>query len=436
MAHTLSPWFQEDYKDKFIDRISYLAKKGKTVNILILKPYGKNLASMDVGNIDDYSKKIEKSLTKLRVLYLELPAEAKKYVHIKLNGKYNMPYTYIRNECQTYISPYLFSGKGRSNFIMALDTTSDFAKNFQQDFIDMFEEKNMSSIYEPMLCYETHSENCKYTASNWVTEDTHKYVFDDLGKKYEAGYFVHYDKDGQVVDRTIELPSSYGCPYKCRYCASSLIPDFSKASSDIMLSIVSQIIYAHKLSDRDAIHISFTGTGDYSYSYQNIARFINKAKLSYPQFYYTISSCAWTPKLLQEVDNLDITSRLKNIQITYIASTIPEIEEYIPNFPSTVSYPQLSELLIKKPYKDKIRVNYIMIKGVNDTEAAFDTFCKNFELLKDVITVRISRLNETLSTKEYALYPPDSTSLENMRSACIKMDILMCIYSALVKMIT
>ncbi len=62
--------------------------------------------------------------------------------------------------------------------------------------------------------------------------------------------------------------------------------------------------------------------------------------------------------------------------------------------------------------KNYYRINYIMIKDVNDSKEDFDSFCDIVGKVRDKIIVRIAKLNETGTTKRNGLMPKDISALE------------------------
>lgn len=418
MAHTLSPWFQEEYEDKFFNTLKNLAINKKEVYIIILKPNGENLKYMNIGSIEEYSKKILISIKKLESLYYELPKEARKYFVVKLNYNFYIPYTYIRNEKQVCVSPYLFNGRERSNFIVTFDTDSLFAHSFNNDFRELFHNNNLTTLNSITLVQTISTKMNKYSASNWEYEDTYKYIFLDANAIYEVGYYVHYDSNKTITNYTIELATSYGCPFKCKYCASSSINNFQIANEYAIFEILKNVYTLHHLKEYDKVHITFTGTGDFYFTKQLLCNIVPKIHDNYSGARFTLSSCCWNNDLISAVENMNITNTIKHIQITYLSSDVQKIKTVIPNYIDTYQIKDLVDYICNSSLGNKIRVNYIMIRDFNDKDEDFDEFINIFEKTKDKILVRISKLNETKCSRSNNLFSPDISKLEAMLKKC------------------
>lgn len=420
MAHTLSPWFQEEYEELFFETIRRVIRAGHEVKLLILMPHSDVLNYMNIGETGAYSQKIVNSISNLKEIYASLSDVEKEHFHVRYSSSVLMPYMYIRNDSTTYFSPYLFNGKGRSNFVMAVDEASVFAKSFNQDFNEMFEscKDNRLTLFSPSD--QRISKNNSYIASNWAIEDTYKYVFTQHGQMYEAGFYLHFDKARNLVGKTIELPTSYGCPFKCKYCASSSITAFCRISSEYLQILLENILEMHQIKPSDKLHIALTGTGDFFYTSDETMAFIEKVSSKYPFFKFTISSCEWTNELIRKVASKALESKIKYIQYTFINSDNSAIQKMIPNHIGTLSPSKVIELM-RTNTTFRWRINYIMIKDYNDSDASFDSFIALFnDEDKKRITIRISKLNETNCSINNEIYPADDCRLDVLCDKCKK----------------
>lgn len=417
MAHSLSPWFQEKYEEEFFKTIQSLLSQQKEVKMVILMPSGKNLEYMNVGNTEDYSNKLKTTVAKLTQFLNSLSVDQRRFFQVKLNGSFLMPYTYIRNEKQILISPYFFSGKERSNFMITFDHDSVFSDSFNNDYNELFANNSLIPLTTMTLIQKVESKGNAYSASNWVYEDTYKYVFSCSEAIYEVGYYIHYNREGGFVDRTIELPSSYGCPFKCKYCASSQINSFKIIGIEELKNLVNSVFQIHRLSREETVHITFTGTGDFYFTKETVIPAIKALIAEYPNTIYTISSCAWNEGLIQYVKESGLGCYFKNLQMTYISDDTNKTKSIIPNYIELMTLPDLVES-IKKSGITRFRVNYLMIKNVNDSDNDFNTFLSGFAVLKEQITIRISRLNETNSSRRNGIEPATQERLQAFCGMC------------------
>lgn len=253
-----------------------------------------------------------------------------------------------------------------------------------------------------------------YSGSNWNFEKTTKYIYEINGYKVEAGYFEHY-MDEVLIKNVIELPQSYGCPGKCRFCASASINNFTLLDSNVLEEIYKRIYDEHELNKVSYVLLTMTGIGDIFFNYDNVKKFLISIK-KYKNLHVTLSSCFWNEELLKKVNDLNEHIRIKNIQITYITNKKDKLEKLIPFYQGREFY--LNEVFqhIEMSDKEYYRINYVMIKDVNDSKEDFDSFCDIIERICNKVVIRIAKLNETGTTKRNGLLAADINVLESFRS--------------------
>ena len=67
-----------------------------------------------------------------------------------------------------------------------------------------------------------------------------------------------------------------------------------------------------------------------------------------------------------------------------------------------------------------LRINYLMIKGLNDNCEDFKRFVDLVDCIKNKVTIRISKMNNTIDSKKNNLMPPDINSLFELRDYLLK----------------
>lgn len=255
----------------------------------------------------------------------------------------------------------------------------------------------------------------QYSGSDWDFEKTTKYVIENGKNLLEAGYFEHY-RGSVLVKTAIELPVSYGCPAKCRFCASSAIEDFCPFDAEFLTELLNYIYKENQAAEQPYVLLTMTGTGDLTFNFHNVACFLKQAVQKYGNIYVTLSSCMWNTEYLKRVDELAEEIPIRNIQITYISdhkdtlgTVVPVYRQRIPNFDEVLVY------LSSHPAKRYFRINYIMIAGVNDSQEDFERFAKRIQAVKSQVRVRISKLNETMATKRNHLKTTPVERLEHFQ---------------------
>ena len=267
-----------------------------------------------------------------------------------------------------------------------------------------------------------------YSGSNWDFEKTTKYIIQTGDFEIEAGYFEHY-KDGILVKNVIELPQSYGCPSKCRFCATSSIERFQVLDAVTLEKLFDLIYRENNLQEQKYVLLTMTGMGDIFFNYDNIELFLLKLQ-KYDNLYITLSSCLWNTELLKRIENLSRLVRIRNIQITFVTEDINILSWMIPYYQEHEF--QFKELIkyIRDSKETFYRINYIVIKDVNDSGEAVDSFAESIDMVKDKVLVRISKLNETNATRKNSLQTTDIQTLENMQRALHRKEIHSYIFYA------
>jgi adenine C2-methylase RlmN of 23S rRNA A2503 and tRNA A37 len=281
---------------------------------------------------------------------------------------------------------------------------------------------NAMDMMDTMECIDVvHSTN-HFSANGWSYEVAEKYLFSFDGNLVEAGYYMHYDNEtmGRLVKRVIELPTSYGCPMKCAYCASSFIDRVSPLSLDTLCSITNTMIDLHKILNDSKILIALTGTGDAYYTLNLISEYIFQISQKYDNLYFTISSCYWTDMMLKTVEKLSREYNIRNIQSTFVSTNEETVSKIIPGLMHTGSSMLGFVDYIANSSLNNWRINYLMLHSVNDDDESFDIFVKMIKPIRKKVIVRISSLNETMASICNGIKPAPfhrSEALRNMLAA-------------------
>ncbi len=421
IGHSLSNWFKNEYRDIFCEKIIKMLEQEKEVRIILsAKKFEPELVKQAfLKKISKNSlNKVEKTILYFYELAERIDENKKQFLKVYVTDLKEVTYLYIRTDYQCIISPYILSPTNNQNsFLLELQSGTEYAKTFEDDFNDMIERLEYINLSLQKLELTKNMEivqyiKCdnRYVGSDWNIEKTIKLVFQDDSRKYEVGYFEHYFND-RFIKSVIELPISYGCPSKCKFCASAAIDDFCQMNADQMQKLFEYIYFKKFLYEKDYVLLTLTGTGDLFFNAENVREFLLRLS-TYKNLYVTLSSCLWNLQLLKMFDQLSDKLRIRNIQLTYISSKENIVRNIIPiyrerkiNFDEIVNY-------IKSSNKQYYRINYILIEGLNDTIEDFNILKNILIEIKDKIIVRISRLNETNSTKRNNLHP---TSIETMK---------------------
>jgi adenine C2-methylase RlmN of 23S rRNA A2503 and tRNA A37 len=246
-----------------------------------------------------------------------------------------------------------------------------------------------------------------FVANRWAYEIAEKYLFEVDGEVLEVGVYDHYEdeKMSRYVKSVLELPTSYGCPMKCKYCASSWINKENKLTIDTLQALADQMFEILNIQFDRQLLIALTGTGDAFFTLDLIFEFIKSIKEKYRYFSFTISSCNWTSEMLAKVEGMAETISFRNVQSTFISydkgittAIIPMLDHIEHDFSDFIEH-------VKKSKHDFWRINYLLLRLVNDDNNSFEKFIHMIKPIRDKILVRVSSLNETIASKSNALQP-------------------------------
>ncbi len=268
-------------------------------------------------------------------------------------------------------------------------------------------ETNLASAAQPLELLDVATSTNTYSANGWSYECAEKYLF-RMGKKLiEAGFYTHFADASMemVVKQVIELPTSYGCPMKCAYCAASCIKGIMVLPPESLFEMTDLIIHAHALPADCKILVTLTGTGDAYYTLNQIERYIAVTSQRYRNASFTISSCAWTDSMLKRVEKMAAAHRFRNIQATFISMNDMVTRRLIPGLPHESC--GIFEFInhIRTSLLRNWRINYVLLNAINDSNRSFRAFMEAMLPIKDKVIVRISSLNETLASKKSNLKP-------------------------------
>ena len=249
----------------------------------------------------------------------------------------------------------------------------------------------------------------QYSGSDWNYEITYKYILEIDDVLIEAGQFYHYYNDlGKLSlkKEVIELPSSFGCPIRCSYCASSNIKKCQALSANQIVEIF-EFIYKKNVVSDHMLLVTMTGIGDYTLNYVNIDKAILAINRKYRNTVFTISSCIWNKESIARAEELAKKVDIRAINITYVTHDPIIIKKLIPYYKEDDYNISKIVLLFENSSLTNLRINYVMIHEVNDNNNDFDLFVKYMDNLKERIVIRISKMNITHASRKAGLLPPD-----------------------------
>ena len=254
---------------------------------------------------------------------------------------------------------------------------------------------------------DTICSNNHFVANGWAYETAEKYLYEYDSKSLEIGFYNHYTDAAlsKRVKRVLELPTSYGCPMKCAYCASSWISEASTLSEEVLLAITDEVLKRNSVKYDDNLLISLTGAGDAFFTLDLILKYTQNVTEQHPNFCFTVSSCNWTKEMLSKIEDVSYKIAFRNIQSTYISFDQSVATMIIPGLRCTGFDYSLFVEHIKNSRLDNWRINYLLLHSVNDDDDSFERFVQIVNPIREKVLVRISSLNETIASTSSGLHP-------------------------------
>lgn len=259
----------------------------------------------------------------------------------------------------------------------------------------------------------------KYQTRNWSTEKTYKYVFEVEGGYVEAGCFIHFVDEGMThcIEHVIELSSSIGCSMRCAFCASSGIRNIRTLTAQEIHDIFYYIYKDRVQRNLDSVKltVSFFGIGDLFYTIDSVLSAMEMISMIDSRILFNLSSCYWTPKMLKKVGSSKLVENLKTIQTTYVSSKTEIVRQLIRGLPTfAFDFRRIITDITSTFPQRKIRINYLVIKGINDSTDNFYMFADMLKGVEDRVFVRISKLNVTSAASTNNLLPPDISRMAEL----------------------
>ncbi len=141
IGHSISKWFDEEYKESFSKKIEEMIRNGKEVRIILsgdMPDMAKIHLAESKGRGNCQLSKMENTCFELREIVRRVPRSARGNLKVYIADRAKVTYMYIRTDQQCFISPYIYSETNSSNsFLLELRTKIDYSKCFDDDFQEM-----------------------------------------------------------------------------------------------------------------------------------------------------------------------------------------------------------------------------------------------------------------------------------------------------------
>lgn len=255
-----------------------------------------------------------------------------------------------------------------------------------------------------------HSENV-YRARSWNREKATRYIFTVSGRRFEASHFHHF-LDERPIKRVIELSISSGCEVRCNHCASGAIRRVHVLNTKEAVGLVRWIARDQELDIHERFLITFSGIGEGSLHSQLITEATEKIYSEFIGAYFVFTTVGIRPDFVDKISALAQLYPVHFLQITYLHH---DVDRLITIMPLAVALKFDFEKLVRTMEQSvelRYRLNYVAIRGLNDTIDCVEILCNRLAGLRNQIVFRVSRYNETLTGFNHGVFQADDAFLD------------------------
>jgi 23S rRNA (adenine2503-C2)-methyltransferase len=226
----------------------------------------------------------------------------------------------------------------------------------------------------------------------------------------ETTAYQHY-LNGVPTDLAIDISTMVGCPVGCRFCASATQVHVHTLTVEEIIAQVTTIINGHNFQEFPKIVCSFQGIGEPSLLPDEIVEASKSLIEIDSRIVISLSTTGIALDAFRIWRESDIF--FDNLQISCCGTTTQQTKKLIPNSPSLRGLLVEAVKCIESNRFDKVKINYILIKNINDSEEDIQRLISFVKGLP--ITVKISSLNPTIASEQYGLNP---SSFEHESKIC------------------
>lgn len=243
-----------------------------------------------------------------------------------------------------------------------------------------------------------HDSSQAYISRSWDYEDGQRLVI-GIGKKVVEASIFRHSLRGMHIKTVVEMPTSFGCQVQCPHCASGgieMVRLLSASDLGTIYSLVAKDVVGPRL-------ISFAGIGECSLNARAIFSFARDVVLDAPST-FTLTTVGIRPDFIDQVDSLSIDIPIKMLQISFFGSRPRQVREFMG--PAFARY-EIDRLIerIKAASRVHIRINIVLMQGLNTEESDWEGIFKCFDGLQSIISIRVSLLNETSVSRNNGIKP-------------------------------
>lgn len=228
----------------------------------------------------------------------------------------------------------------------------------------------------------------------------------------EAMLLFHY-ADDNLKDVTVEISNMYGCPVGCIFCASGNIKPNKLLSAADYVAQVNSCLAADDLNPEEFnnFFVSFAGIGEPSLAAEEIAKAARWLRRLHPHVRFNIPTFGVRIQCFDIWKSADMP--IRTLQIPYYHHEKAMFNKLVPNIAAYSIQSVLTKAVeLKKATPGcRVKVNFIVLSHINDSDEDLSSFCSLFAPFRDDITVKISFLNPTDLSEKMRFESPSKDRL-------------------------
>ena len=249
-----------------------------------------------------------------------------------------------------------------------------------------------------------------FCSRSWNEELIHKYLLQlDENRIIECMTIEHYFAS-ELKDITFEISNMYSCPIGCTFCASGSLPQTIKhlSKEDYLGQIFTCILdRRYDIDSIKNVYVSFAGVGDPSLVYKDVSEGMYLIDKIIPNVRYNIATTGIMLDCFEYWNTYNHSIRTLQLPCFAITNDLKKIlfrnihSDY--DLEKVVNY----ALIYKKCHPScHVKMNYIVIQGLNDSDEYISTLIDAFSNYKENISIKVSYLNETIQSKKLGFKSP------------------------------
>ncbi len=226
-------------------------------------------------------------------------------------------------------------------------------------------------------------------------QKSHKYVVElEHGVDVETTGYEHY-LAGHPVDLAIDISSMAGCPMACTFCAGTS-RRVVRALSDTEITAQARFVLNELGAEKfPQVTCSYQGIGEPTLAPESVIGSSLAISQLDRRIVLSLSTIGADRPGLKKILASGVT--YDNVQVTMCGTSDEMIRQVMPRAPRLKEAVQLVMEIADSASVRKAKINYVLLKGLNDTDDSLDCLIRTFRGSR--VIVKISAMNTTIASR-------------------------------------